>query len=209
MSTEPTHLARIRPTLPHGTRHVYGMAIERLKGWYPVTAEQAAYLAKQPANEGDPQGPKLFDAVTVEEAKKLDVLEKRPARLGGSASNPVGLDGFVPPEQADTNTRDLQERLLAAEERLLAAGERAVAAETAMKQQSTQLAAVLAKLGMEPLAVLAQSEPVPKDQGKAKDAVPQRPDRPGAVNRNKPTTGSAPLPLADDRPPSESHTSEG
>jgi hypothetical protein len=201
---QPTHLARIRPTLPHGVRHVYGRAFHRLKGWYPVTPEEAAYLARQPANEGDPFGPKLFDAVTLEEAKQLDVLEQRPARLGGSASNPVGRDGFVPPEKADTHTRDLQARLDAAEER-------ALLAEAAQRQQSAQLAAIMSKLNMDPIGASVFSDPIPKDQNKAKDAVPQRPDRgerPGAVPRNKPATGPQNTQPGDDKTIPESSPSE-
>lgn len=190
-----THVARIRPVLPHGTRMTNGIAFERLKGWYPVTPELAKYLAKQPAYEGEPLGARLFDAVTIEEAMEIDRLEKRPSRSGGSATNPTGLDGLVPPEKADTANADLLARFNAAEDRAAAAearadGDRAArrAAEGQLAAQGDLLARIAEKIGID-LSTLSGTTSAPHAPPPTTTAgdetVPSRPARPGSVPRER------------------------
>ena len=211
-----THRGRIRPSLPHGQRLVWQILFVRANGWYPITSEEANYLAKQPANEGNPSGEKLYDAVTVEEAAEIDVQERRSARSGGSALNPVGLDGVVPPEKADRSTADLIARVADSEGRAAQAEERAAAAEATAKTQGAQLAAILAKLKIDPASIDAApvvSDPIPKGQAKLEEAVPAKKDRPGSLPRTKPTekpTASSEASASTDAAPAaETPASEG
>ncbi len=206
-----THRARIRPSLPHGQRQVWDVIFVRLDGWYPVTATQARYLEKQPANEGNPDGEKLFDAKTIEEAAEIDVRERRSARSGGSALNPVGLDGVVPPEKADRSTADLIARVEESEARASAAERHneKLAADNAT--QGTLLQLLAAKLGVD-LATLgapAASEPIPKEPAKPEEAVPAKPARPGAVPRQKAPAPSSAASSTDAAHAPETPASEG
>lgn len=196
-----THRARIRPSLPHGQRMVWGINFVRDAGWFPITGEQAKYLEKQPANEGNPHGEKLFDAVTTEEAAAIDLQERRSARSGGSALNPVGLDGVIPPEMADKSQAELLARVGDAEERAAAAERRAVD----LANQFAELKAMLS--GSPAPAAPVVTDPIPKDQAKPEEVVPAKPARPGSAQR-KPKDASDAKPEADAAPAAESPASD-
>ncbi len=66
----------------------FSIRFEEARGWYKVSDEVAAYLAKVHQVPDDEDSPLAFDVCTEEEAKRLEAAEKKKAEERARAAEP-------------------------------------------------------------------------------------------------------------------------
>ena len=101
-------LVRLKPYDPkkgHVIRRytAFGVRFDEARGWYKVSDEVAAYLATVHQRPGDEDSPAAFDACTEEEAKALEVAEKKKAEERARAAEP----NVAQPHDVSTKGPDL------------------------------------------------------------------------------------------------------
>ena len=88
----------------------FSTTFEERKGWYRVSDEIAVYLATVHQVPNDEDTPLAFDVYTEDEAKALEVAEKKKAEERARAAEPnVALPREVAPLGGDLTTADLRD----------------------------------------------------------------------------------------------------
>jgi hypothetical protein len=107
-------MARIKPFDPqmgHVVRRYtvnpWETRFEEARGWYLVPDEWAKYLATLHQQAGNKKSPKLFDVVSVDEAKRIEAEEKAELEEKAETNKPVAVGGAKLPG-GDMGTADLK-----------------------------------------------------------------------------------------------------
>lgn len=88
----------------------FSTTFEERKGWYRVSDEMAAYLATVHEVPNDEDSPLAFDVCTEEEAKRVEVAEKKKAEERARAAEPnVAMPHEVAAVGGDLTTADLRD----------------------------------------------------------------------------------------------------
>ena len=86
----------------------FGVRFEEARGWYKVSDEVASYLVTVHQRPGDDDSPLAFDVCTDDEAKALEVVEKKKAEERARAAEPnVAQPYDVSAKAPDLTTADL------------------------------------------------------------------------------------------------------
>jgi len=88
----------------------FSTTFEERKGWYRVSDEIATYLATVHQVPNDEDTPLAFDVCTEEEAKRIEVAEKKKAEERARAAEPnVAMPHEVAAVGGDLTTADLRD----------------------------------------------------------------------------------------------------
>lgn len=87
------NLVRIKPyskARGHVLRRytVYGIRFEEKRGWYKVNDQVASYLKTVHMRTNDPDSPLAFNVCTEEEARRLDLVERKKKIERAEANEP-------------------------------------------------------------------------------------------------------------------------
>jgi hypothetical protein len=106
-------LVRLKPLDAKKGHHIhrytaFSTTFEEKKGWYRVSDEIAAYLATVHQVPNDEDTPLAFDVCTEDEAKGIEVAEKKKAEERARAAEPnVAMPHEIAPVGGDLTTADL------------------------------------------------------------------------------------------------------
>ncbi len=88
----------------------FSTTFEERKGWYRVSDEIAAYLATVHQVPNDEDTPLAFDVCSEEEAKRVEIAEKKKAEERARAAEPnVAMPHEVAVQGGDLATADLRD----------------------------------------------------------------------------------------------------
>ena len=108
-------LVRLRPFEPkkgHIIRRytAFSTTFVETRGWYRVSDEVANYLKSVHQIPNDEDSPPAFDVCTPEEAKQIEVAEKKKAEERARAASPnVAAPYDITPRGGDLTTSDLRD----------------------------------------------------------------------------------------------------
>lgn len=108
-------LVRLKPLDAKKGHHIhrftaFSTTFEERKGWYRVSDEMASYLLTVHQVPNDEDTPLAFDVCTEDEAKQVEVAEKKKAEERARAAEPnVATAHDVAAQGGDLTTADLRD----------------------------------------------------------------------------------------------------
>jgi hypothetical protein len=96
MATESKYLVRIRPSSGRSTQVVEGRTFTKAGGWYNCPEDLAKRLRDHAENDLNPESSeRVFEVAEREQAKDIDLREKRLADPAGTPDNPRSIADYA------------------------------------------------------------------------------------------------------------------